>query len=756
MYKIMVVEDEAIISMQLAQRIKAMGFEVVGVASSGEKAVDMAKNLKPDVILMDIVMPGRLDGIEAAAKIHEAQNIPIIFVTAYGEDSYVERAKSVGPYGYLIKPFQEKELKAAIEIAIYKKETEQRLRKSEQMYRSVVDSANDAIITLDSRGNVVSFNLAAEKIFGYSTKEAEGKPYFSMLTEQSRNILKSEIDKLVKPGEVEIKRPVEYIGLKSDGREFPIDISLNKWTTNEDIFITITAHDITESKQAWEAVKLASSELLQIFQTAADGMWVVDKNFNILRINETFSKIFMAHKNDVVGKKCYDVNPINLCHTPACILKSTLDSEKRVECEIEHASSEGKKIYCIAAATPFRNPDGELIGIVGSFKDITERKKEMEALQKSEKRFRELTEALPEIICETDLRGDITFVNRVAFKTFGYTREDFDTGLNVLQMLATEERERAKENIARVLKGEKMGRGEYTAQRKDGSKFPVLIHTHRISDNRGMPVGMRGILVDMTESKQVWDAVKLASSELAQIFQTAADGMCVIDKNFNVLRINETLAKIYSVRQNDTVGKKCFDVFQYTACKSAKCVLNGILDGKKRVECEVVKERNNGKNITCILTATPFRGHNGDLIGIVEHVKDITDRKGMEEALRRSEERFRQVAENAQDWIWEVDANGLYTYASPGVTKILGYKPEEVVGKKHFYDLFHPENREEIKKEAFNVFTDKQSFREFLNRNIHKNGKVVWLSTSGVPIIDENNNLIGYRGADTDITERRC
>ena len=134
---------------------------------------------------------------------------------------------------------------------------------------------------------------------------------------------------------------------------------------------------------------------------------------------------------------------------------------------------------------------------------------------------------------------------------------------------------------------------------------------------------------------------------------------------------------------------------------------------------------------------------------------EIVERKRSEEVLKESEERFQQVAENAEEWIWEVDANGLYTYASPVVEKILGYKQEEIVGKKHFYDLFHPEDKETIKKAAFEIFAKKESFLKFINRNIHKNGKAIWLSTSGVPVIDKKGNLLGYRGADINITESK-
>ena len=115
---------------------------------------------------------------------------------------------------------------------------------------------------------------------------------------------------------------------------------------------------------------------------------------------------------------------------------------------------------------------------------------------------------------------------------------------------------------------------------------------------------------------------------------------------------------------------------------------------------------------------------------IAELESSEIERKQAEKTLQKSEKRFRDITENALEWIWECDTNGKYIYASPIVEEILGYKPEEVL-KKHFYDLFHPEDRQELKKAAFEVFSKKQPFREFINRNVHKDGKTVWLSTSG-------------------------
>jgi PAS domain S-box-containing protein len=129
--------------------------------------------------------------------------------------------------------------------------------------------------------------------------------------------------------------------------------------------------------------------------------------------------------------------------------------------------------------------------------------------------------------------------------------------------------------------------------------------------------------------------------------------------------------------------------------------------------------------------------------------------KQAQEALRKSEERFKQVAENAGDWIWEVNAEGLYTYSSPVVEKILGYKPEKLVGKKYFYDFFAPDVKEELKKAMFEAFAKGESIKNFVNPKVHKNGRIVILDANSTPVVDDKGNLCGYRGADRDITERR-
>ena len=162
----MIVDDEAIITMQLKEHLTAMGYDVVGTGSSGEEAVGLANELRPDLILMDIVMSGKMDGIEAAEIIRKDLDIPIIFITAYGEETFLQRAKVIEPYGYIMKPLRKQELKNVIEIALYKAKMQQRLKESEGKLNAMLQSVGDNVNMIDKDLNIIWASEATKKIFG--------------------------------------------------------------------------------------------------------------------------------------------------------------------------------------------------------------------------------------------------------------------------------------------------------------------------------------------------------------------------------------------------------------------------------------------------------------------------------------------------------------------------------------------------------------------------------------------------------------
>jgi PAS domain S-box-containing protein len=184
---ILIVEDEIIIAMEIADRLKSMGYEVLRIVSNGEMAIKMATESYPDLILMDIMIQGPMDGIETANKIRTLCDVPVIYLTANADESTLERAKISDAFGYLIKPFEEKELNTTIEMALYKHRMEAKLKESEQRFKSLVENSSIGIFRLSEEGNILHVNPAFIEILGYkSIKEITGKKLSDFLVEGTK------------------------------------------------------------------------------------------------------------------------------------------------------------------------------------------------------------------------------------------------------------------------------------------------------------------------------------------------------------------------------------------------------------------------------------------------------------------------------------------------------------------------------------------------------------------------------------------
>jgi len=193
MAKVLVVDDEAIITMQLEERLCTMGYTVTGMAASGEDAVEKARSTRPDLVLMDIVMPGKMNGIEAAKIINGELDIPVVFVTSYADDTIIEKAKNVRPYGYIVKPFNELEIKAAIEVALFRKATEveeqerllvTRQKLSQKMAEETGVQEGGAYLDLPEIKTILLKDIFTDIVLFLYTDEVAKEPIFKFSLEE--------------------------------------------------------------------------------------------------------------------------------------------------------------------------------------------------------------------------------------------------------------------------------------------------------------------------------------------------------------------------------------------------------------------------------------------------------------------------------------------------------------------------------------------------------------------------------------------
>lgn len=174
-HRILLVEDEAVIAMDLAQNLRDFGYDVVGIAANGERARQIAHDQHPDLILMDIVIRGPSDGIDTARQIQAEFDVPVVFLTGYGDSATLQRAKNTMPYGYLMKPFRSSDLRTTIEVALHKHAMDRRVRESERWLTRTLECIGDGIVATGPQGMVRFLNPVAESLLGLQGADALGR-----------------------------------------------------------------------------------------------------------------------------------------------------------------------------------------------------------------------------------------------------------------------------------------------------------------------------------------------------------------------------------------------------------------------------------------------------------------------------------------------------------------------------------------------------------------------------------------------------
>ncbi len=174
--RILIVEDEQLVGKDLANTLDRLGYTVIGIVGSGKKAIDQTLEELPDLVIMDIRLKGKMDGISAAEKIRAEEDIPIVYLTAYADDTTLDRAKGTQPYGYIIKPFVEREIYTTIEMALSKHGVELRMKENEKWLSTVLNSIKDGIVASDTDGKITFMNPMAEEITGWSIQDSMDRP----------------------------------------------------------------------------------------------------------------------------------------------------------------------------------------------------------------------------------------------------------------------------------------------------------------------------------------------------------------------------------------------------------------------------------------------------------------------------------------------------------------------------------------------------------------------------------------------------
>ena len=404
--KILIVEDDAIESMDIKINLENMGYEVSAVISSGEEALPMISQHMPDLVLMDIILKGKMNGVEVAQKIKDEYDLPVIYLTSNSEEKTLEKAKLTEPFGYVIKPYDIFLLRYTIEIGLYKHKMEKKLESRLQYFKNVFDNAPIGIFHSTIEGKFIRVNKALSSMLGYSTQK-------ELINEVNKlNVA----DKIYNSPE---KRP-EFISnaikddkwhsykneyIRKDGNIMIGELYFRSIRNTDgsirylEGFIT----DVTEQKELEEARMKTEmiawdrlAEIDGIYDSSPIGLCTLDKDLRYIRINENLARIngFPAIKH--IGKTPREIIP-TISEKIESMAKKTLKTGRSimgVEMEGITPSMPGVLRTWIVQSVPFKDIDGNVIGISFSVLEITEMKKAQKELFETVKKLKLSNEEL--------------------------------------------------------------------------------------------------------------------------------------------------------------------------------------------------------------------------------------------------------------------------------------------------------------------------------------------------------------------------
>jgi PAS domain S-box-containing protein len=505
MRKILVVEDENIVALDIKNRLKALGYEVPAIAHTGEQAIAKVKESRPDLVLMDIMLKGKLDGIETSNLVREKFDIPVIYLTAYADQSTFERAKITEPYGYILKPFEERELYTSIEMALYKHSVESRLKQREQWLSTTLKSIGDAVIATDLDHHITFMNSVAENLTGFSSAEVLGKKISDVLKIHSlgkNGITCSSINDMIYTGE-SIKLENSCSISSKNGKEILIDINISpiqdeRKNSNGSILVF---RDVGERHSAQMALKESEEKFRRITNSAYDAIIMIDGNERITYWNRAAENIFGYSQAELLGEGVF-----KLLSTTTSFQETLRQFREMRKGEKGRTLSTFELMAVRKDGTEFPielslsavKIKGELNG-VAVIRDITERKRSEKALKLEKERAELLYKVVPSAIFTTDISGRVTSFNDKASEILGYPPEEV---INKHCSLFGIEKYCSG---CEIKKGEtlvpKLG-VECEVKRKDGKIRIISKNADMLKDPNGVVIGYIQSFEDITERKQ--------------------------------------------------------------------------------------------------------------------------------------------------------------------------------------------------------------------------------------------------------------
>jgi PAS domain S-box-containing protein len=641
---------------------------------------------------------------------------------------------------------KEKIILLAFEDFTEPRNSEKKVRVGEEEFREIIEHSADAIFIVDNKGRYLYINAKAVQLLGYSKEEML---LFKIGDISPKNKLE-EYFEIFKQTLQQGSFFAEIQLIKKDGNLLTTDLNTALLPNGH---IYGSCRDITNRKIVEESLRESHQITEEIINSIPVRVFWKDRNLTYLGCNNLFTKdAGFTNPKEIIGKDDFQMGWSDQAELYRDDDRKVIESGKsKLHIEEPQTTPEGNEITLLTSKIPLRNFVGEIIGVLGVYIDITERKQIEASLKTSEERFRTVAGNLTDVIYEWDMKDKLDWYGDID-SISGYEHGEFPRTIQGWEALIhPDDKLRTMTALENHIKGAARYNTEYRIKTNDGGWRWWSARGTALRNDQGKPYKMIGSITDITEQKDIQNKIKFKSDLLSHIGQA----LIATDLQGKVIYWNNVAEEIYGWSSTEAIGQNIVDLTPIEQVKEhATNILKDLSEGKSW-SGEFLVKRKDGSVFPAYVTDAPLIDSYGKLIGIIGISSDITERKQAAEALSNERSLLRTIIDLIPDAIYAVDIEGRKILANAKEIELSGKNSEdEVIGKTDF-DLY-PESEAQRYYEEDQIII--QSGKPTLNMEdtlISKDGQTHWILGSKVPLRDVHGQITGIVGVNHDITERK-
>jgi len=600
------------------------------------------------------------------------------------------------------------------------------ISKSEKKWRNLVDSLPDIVMIVDRQGKLLFINHTVQDI---TQEQAVGNSIYSYILTEHHHIVRETLERVFKTGKGDT---YEIEGVGPYGRTSRYRSHVGPVIVDgAAVAANIITRDITEARRAEEQLRKSETKYKTLFENLPQKIFLKDKNSAYISCNKNYADDLGIKPHEIAAKTDYDFYPKGLAEKYRADDKAIIESGQSKDIEEKYIQNDCE-VVVQTVKTPVKDEQGNIIGVLGIFWDITEHKVVEEKLLQSEETFRQVVSTTTDAIMlfDAETRRFID-VNKACEKLYGYSREEF---LKLRQKDVTAEPAESDASIKKTLEGKLGSIPLRYHKKKDGTVFPVEISAS-VFELAGREV-LCGVVRDITDRKRAEDALRQSENKYKDLVEEMPDVIYTLDKAGHITSVNRAGKATFGREPEEVIGRSFTEWIPKVNMPDAMAAFKRILRGEK-ITTETVLLDKDGKPHNVEFSSAPTI-KNGTVVGTRGIIRDITERRRAEQALAESEQKYRTLVESAGEAILSWDRSGVLLFINGTGAKRLGGRPQDYIGKTA-WDIFPKKMADRIVSAIRKVIRTGKQLNTISLDEIQ--GRLRWHNTTIEPLSDSDGNV---------------